>query len=322
MKRTILSIIVVTAISFSGYHFMQSDKENLKPIKEPDNFNNLNAKNVDQSKEELKQDDFDYHLNMAKTHENGYRNGQCHVFGSPCMMERVKLSNKKLEKHKAAIARADKESEKRRLIADAEIKEIQEAERLRLEYEANRNFEKEISKYTPIVYQVLTFENVEELKLEDTGFEDFIDDYDLSYFEDVSLFEKVNHRVFKVANSDSYKKFFSDVKDRELLSGITFPHIDDKDSYSMKKLNCKEEEGGALNQRTGFKCDTHNLLVRMRNLDNGYVEFTIRYNEMYPHKSYVQKIIINKKGEMLVLDPYRDGSGNIRKNKRKIYAID
>ena len=53
MKRTILSIIVVTAISFSGYHFMQSDKENLKPIKEPDNFNNLNAKNVDQSKEEL-----------------------------------------------------------------------------------------------------------------------------------------------------------------------------------------------------------------------------------------------------------------------------
>lgn len=318
MKRTILSIIVVTAIGFSGYHFIKSDKENLKPIKEPDT---LNTKNVEQSKEELK-DDFDQRLNMAKTNKNGYVNGVCEVSGSPCQMALRDIYIKKLENHKAAIARADKESEKRRLIADAEIKEIQEAERLRLEYEANRDFEKEISEYTPIVDQVLTFENVEELKLEDTGFEDFIDDYDLSYFEDVSLFEKVNHRVFKVANSDSYIKFFSDVNDRELLSGIIFPHIDDKDNYSMKRLDCKERKGGGLNGENGFKCNSHNSYITSGKLDNGSFRFVISYNEMYPHKAYSQEIIINKNGEMLIIDQYRDGSGNIREYKEKRYAID
>ena len=315
MKKTILAVMIITGIGFSGYHFINNDQENQEMVKE------IVPENIEQGKVDLKEN-FDYSLNMEKTYENGYRDGRCKEFGSNCNLALMAIYNKESEDRKKRIEKANLERDKQRLIADAEIKEIQEANRLRLEYEANRNFTEEISEYTPIVDQVLTFENIKELDLESTQFEGYVDDYELSSFKSVGFFEGVNHKVFKVANSDSYIKFFEDIKDRELLSGITVPHIDDKDNYSMKTLNCKEEHDDRIRKETDFKCDTFNISINMRKFNKGSIRFTIRYNNMYPHKEYMQEIIINRNGEMLVIDPYRDDSGKLREFKRERHAID
>jgi len=311
MKRTILSIIVVTAIGFSGYHFMQSDKENLKPIKEPDNFNNLNAKNVDQSKEELKQDDFDYRLNMAKNHENGYVDGVCKVPSSPCQMILKEIYTKRLEDHKASIAKARREENGRHLLARKEIEKIEEENRLKREYEKNRDFVKEVSEYTNVVNKTIDFQTASEIEFENSSWVDFIEDYDFK--TPVERNQPItNYKVFKTATSEQYFKMFK--KNGSFFMSVPLLLGNNAFEYTnLSNKNCELREFESTSSKHSYTASCSDHMISIYAKEDGIEMTFYKKGNGYAH----QFLNINNLGEMIVYNEHnKDGT------RRKVRSID
>lgn len=311
MKKSILLISILSIIGIAGYY--NSNKDIEINTETSNTKNNSKEKTVIASKQAHLNDNpnFDYRLNMEKTYENGYVDGKCTEFGFPCMMEERRLGEEALNRHKAAIQKANEERDKKRLIARKEIEKIQEEARLKKEYEANRDFVAEVSEYTPIIDSVIDFEYAKEIDIDDTDWEDFFDDYDFKtpVVRDGGI---KNYKTFKTATSEQYYKLFK--KNGNFFTKI--PLLTSYNNYEYIDLStkdCKKRNFNSQDSDFTIFCENYSISVFAK-MDLIKIEVEKKgYGRTY------QFIEINNKGEMLVYNEHNE-DGSIRKIRDRDFS--